>query len=314
MAKRLGKRFVGNVEAEFSRLFWAARREQNQRGQRATANDPAHKAAVTFGRAQSWLWAEQLLAASSLDRREKHDKALESLESLKASVPARWQGILHFVLGAALGRKGLHDEAIKAYHKALGDPNFDMRGRAWDNLGIALAAKGEHDEAIKAYRKALKDRKYDEPGQALNNLGVSLHAKGEHNKAIKAYRKALTYHKALKDRKYDMPARVWTNLAQAYVDAGKGTEAGSAFLKALASPDPNKGSHKRALLGLQFLNSGIVPDAMSPDDRAMAATPTGTETAVEFEGRESSPPLKRRATRNTKSILLTRRTLSGMTL
>src|SRR5688572_1172538 len=106
-----------NVDAEFSRLFWAARQEHNQRGKKATFNDPGHKAAVGFAEAQGWLWAAELLGASCLDRAGAPDKALERLAKVKASIPENWQGLFHFVRGAALQSKGEPDEAIKAYRK-----------------------------------------------------------------------------------------------------------------------------------------------------------------------------------------------------
>ena len=113
MAKKRIRHIEGNANAEFSRLFWAARKEQNQRREKATANDPEHKAAVAFAEAQGWPWAVELLAASCLDRTGAHDKTLEHLAKVEASIPEHWQGLFYFVRGAALGAKGEHEEAIK---------------------------------------------------------------------------------------------------------------------------------------------------------------------------------------------------------
>ncbi len=385
MANQSVKRILVNVDSEFSRLFWAARFEQSQYGKEATANDPAHKAAVAFAKAEGWPWAEQLLAASRLDWTGEYDQALQLLTKLEASIPENWQGLFHFVRGAALSNngeydeaikayrkalddpklespakawfnlgltldvKGEHDEAIKAYRKALDDPKLESPGKAWFNLGCALGvkgeedeainayrkalddpklespekawfnlgcalgAKGEHDEAIKAYRKALDDPKLDSPGKVWNNLGVALGVKGEQDEAIKAYRRALddpkldspgkvwnnlgialgakgehdeaikAYRKALDDLKYATPAKAWTNLAQSYVDAGKADQAEDAFANALSCPDPTGGAHARARFGLQLLKSKITPDALSPDDQAMASVSGGGESTDEIE-------------------------------
>jgi Tfp pilus assembly protein PilF/ribonuclease BN (tRNA processing enzyme) len=344
-----------DAQAEFSRLFWAARSEQIRLKEKSTAEDPDHKSAIAFAKAQGWKWAERLLEASRLDRAGTPAKAIATLNEYESSVPGRWRGLLYFILGAALTRKGELDEAIKAYRRALDDSNFDAPGRAWSNLGIALSRKGEYDEAIKAYRKALEDEKYDTPGRLLNNVGIALSrkgeydeaikvyrkaldeprydtpgqtwnnlglahaAKGEHTKAIKAYRKALedpnfdtpgcawnnlgnalaskgerdeaikAYRKALDDPKYDTPAKAWANIAKTFVEAGKRRQAQEAFEKALTCPDPQGGDHARARWGLQILKSKIEPDALSPDDRAMAgrADSSASRDGVESTGIES---------------------------
>jgi Tfp pilus assembly protein PilF/ribonuclease BN (tRNA processing enzyme) len=349
MAKKRVKPIERNVDAEFSRLFWAAREGQNRRRKQATSNDPEHKAAVAFAEAQGWPWAAGLLEASCLDRAGAHDKALERLAEVKASIPEDWQGLFHFVRGAVLAAKGEFDEAIKAYHNALDNPKFDTPGNAWNNLGGALRATGKLDEAVKAYRNALDDPKFDTPAYAWNNLGNGLAAKGELDEAIKAYHNALdnpkldtpgnawnnlgialaakgeldeaikAYHNALADPKLDtpgnawnnlgialaakgeldeaikayrnaldnpksgMPAKAWTNLAQAYMDAGKPKHAEDAIKKALASPDPKGKDHARARFVRQLLESKITPDALSPDDRAMASMPAGSVSTDEIE-------------------------------
>jgi tetratricopeptide (TPR) repeat protein/ribonuclease BN (tRNA processing enzyme) len=183
-----------------------------------------------------------------------------------------WNG-----LGISLAHKGEHDEAIKAYRKALDDPKYENPGYVWNNLGLSLAAKGEHNEAIKAYRKALDDPKHDKPGNAWNNLGNALADAGKHNEAIKAYRKALD------DPKHVYQAKTWTNLAQTYVEAGKQKLAEEAFKKALASPDPQGGDRARARAGLRLLKSKIRPEAVSPDDRAMAEKTTPSALTEEVE-------------------------------
>jgi Tfp pilus assembly protein PilF/ribonuclease BN (tRNA processing enzyme) len=277
MAKKSVKGIAEDENAEFGRLFWAARREHSQATKKGATDGQAHKAAVAFAETHGWAWAEQLLEISSLDKAGESDKALQALAKLEASIPVRWQGLFHLVHGAALDAKGEYDEAIKAYRKALDDPKFDTPGNAWNNLGIALGAKGEHDEAIKANRKALDDPKYDTPGNAWNNLGVVLYAKGEHDEAIKAYRKAL------EDPKFDYQAKVWTNLAQTYLEAGKQKLAEEAFEKALLTPDPQGGDHARARAGLTLLKSNIKPEALSPDDRAMVGRAASSAQTDEIE-------------------------------
>ncbi len=309
MAKKCSKPVMQEVEAEFSRLFWAARKKQGQLEEKATTNDPDHKSAVEFAKARGWRWAEVLLEASRIDRAGAHDKALALLTECEPSIPDRWHGLSHFVRGAALLAKGEHDEAIKACRKALDDPKLDTAGYAWYNLALALSAKGEDDEAIKAYRKALDDPAYDRPGDAWNNLGLALSAKGEDDEAIKAFHKALdnpkfdkpayawnnlgaalsakgehdeaikAYRKALGDPKYEWLAKTWTNLAQGYASTGKRKQAEEAFKKALKKPDPEGRDHARARAGLQVLKSKIETDALSPDDRAMAGkTVSGAQT------------------------------------
>ena len=198
------------------------------------------------------------------DAKGEHDEAIKAYRSAIGDPKFDPPGHAWNNLGTVLETKGEHGEAIKAYRQALDDPKLDTPGNAWYNLGNALYATGEHDEAIKAYRKAIGDPKYETPGDAWNNLGIVLAAKGELDEAIEAYRNATD------DPRYDTPARTWTNLAQAYAAAGRQEEAEAAFEKALDSKDAHGGDHARARLGLQLLKAKIEPEALSPDDRAMA--------------------------------------------
>ena len=157
MAKKRNKPVMQEVEAEFRRLFWAARKEHNQLKEKATANDPDHKSAVAFAKAHGWKWAEVLLEASRLDRAGAHDKALALLTECEPSIPDRWYGLLHFVRGAALYAKDEYDEAIKAYRKALNDPRLKTRAKAWTNLAQTYARMGRRKQAEKAFKKALED-------------------------------------------------------------------------------------------------------------------------------------------------------------
>ena len=299
MARKRTQQTLSNLEAEFSRLFWAARMEQRQRKAKATATDPDYNLALAYAKTHGWAWAEALLEASRLNRIGANDKALELLATCQTLTPDRWSGLFHFVRGSALSGKGEHQEAIKAYQKALADPKFDSptkawfnlgnslraigdfesaieafrkvlddpnherQAAAWNNLGSVLGDKGDLDGAITAYRKALDDPKYDTPGYAWNNLGNALTAKRDFDGAIKAFRRALD------DPKYDTPAKVWANLAQSYVVAGKPKLAEDAFKKAIASPDAKGSDHKRAQFGLRLLKAKIAPSALSPDDRAL---------------------------------------------
>ena len=272
------KLITPDAEAKFLRLFWQARKSLRLLGKAATRNNPDHKAVVTFAEAQGWVWAGFLLEASMLNRTGANNEALYLLAEKESSLPVGWHGLVHFLRGAALDAKGEHDEAIKAFLKALDDSKFDKPGYAWNNLGISLAKKGKHDEAIKAFHKALNDTKFDAPGNAWNNLGLAHSAKNEHDEAIKAYRKALD------DPKYETPARAWVNLAHTYVDARKPKQAEEAFKKALLSPDIEGGDHARARFGLQLLKAKIKPEALSPDDRALAGKPAASVTTEEIEG------------------------------
>ncbi len=75
----------------------------------------------------------------------------------------------------------------------------------------------------------------------------------------------------------------WSNLARAYAKSGKAKQAEDAYRKALASPDPEGGQHARARFGLQLIKSKLTPDALSPDDRAMAAPSSGGAPTDEVE-------------------------------
>jgi len=191
MAKKRTKPVVPDVEAEFSRLLRAARKEHGQLKEEATANHPNHKSAVTFAKTHKWQWAEPLLEASRVHWAGAHDKALQLLAMSELSIPDRWHGILHFLRGNALHAKGKHDEAINAYRKALDEPECDTPGYAWINLGTAFLAKGEHNGAIAAYYKALDDPKYDMPAKAWTNLAQTYASTGRRKLAKEAFKKAL---------------------------------------------------------------------------------------------------------------------------
>jgi Tfp pilus assembly protein PilF/ribonuclease BN (tRNA processing enzyme) len=219
-----------DTESEFSRLFWAVRKEQSLLKGKVTAQNLTYNSLMALVDAKKWGWAKPLVEASRLDRTAKSDEALQLLAKIQPDIPKQWQALMHFIQGSALSAKGEHGEAIKAYRKALDDPKFDTPGKAWYNLGNALRVKGELDEAIRAYRKALDDPKFDAPGTAWNNLGLMLSAKGEHDEAIKAYRKALD------DPKFNTPGIAWSNLGLALSAKGEHDEAIRAYRKALDDP------------------------------------------------------------------------------
>ncbi len=300
-------------DSEFSRLFWAARKEQAILKGKVSAQNPAHESLMAFADAKGWNWVKPLVEAGRLGRAGESDKALQLLAKTQPDVPDQWRGLVDFVRGSAHYVKGEHDEAIKAYRKALDDPKFDKRALAWSNLGLVLYTTGEHDEAIRAHRNALEDPTYDTPANTWNNLGVAHHAKGEHDEAIRAYRNAVedptydtpanawnnlgvayrakgehdeaikAYRKALDYPEYDTPAKAWRNLAQTYADAGKTKEAEKAYEKALSFPDAKGGDHARARRGLQILKAKLVPEGLSPDDRAMVARPATGAATIEIE-------------------------------
>ena len=301
MNKKRAKISPSDKDSEFSRLFWAARKEQSVLKGKASAKDPSYKAVAAFAEAQSWDWAKSLIEASRLDWVGEPDKALELLVETQETVPERWEGLLHFIRGAAMQRKGKHDEAIKAYRKAFDNPKFDMPGIAWFNLGLALAVKGEHDEAIKAYHKALADPKFDTPGYTWNNLGNALAAKGEHDEAIKAYRKALddpkydtlgyawynlgnslaakgehdeaikAYHKALDDPKIDTPGKVWNNLGSALTTKGEHDKAIKAYRKALDDRKLDIPAKTWTNLAQTYADAGQLKEAEKTFETALAS-------------------------------------------
>jgi Tfp pilus assembly protein PilF/ribonuclease BN (tRNA processing enzyme) len=258
MAKNHTKEVVSEVDAKFSRLFWAARKEQSRLKDKATAKHPDYKSAAAFAKDHGWNWAKTLLKGSMLNHAGANDKAVRVLAKAEPSIPDRWRGLFHFVHGASLDANGQHDEAIRAYYKALDEPNFDSPGKAWNNLGNALFGKCKHDEAIKAYRNVLDDPNYTTPGIAWNNLGNALAAKGERDEAIKAY------HKALDDPKFDAKGDTWNNLGSALAAKGKHKEAIKAYRRALADA-------KFCEPGDAWNNLGLTFSAMGQHQKAIKA-------------------------------------------
>ncbi len=254
---------TGATDAEFKKLFWAARKEHIWLTKTATVNDPAHKAAIAFAQTHNWKWAEELIEASRLEASGEETAALKSMTACETSIPEQYRGHLYFIRGNALAGKGDHDEAIKAFRKALAEPSFDTPAYAWNNIGYELGAKGDHDEAIKACRKALAEPNYDTPGLAWNNIGNALAGKGDFDEAIKAYRNALA------EPNHDKWSGTWVNLGTIYYAAGKTELAREAFNKALAAPDPAGSSHARARFRLGLLESNLKLAALSADDRAL---------------------------------------------
>ncbi|MBB5036415.1 tetratricopeptide repeat protein [Prosthecobacter dejongeii] len=302
--KIASKRSKDDQESEFSRLFWAVWEQQPLLGDKASTSDSSSETAMAFADAQSWEWAKALIKASKLSRTSEFDKALKLIAETEHSVPERWQGLLHFVRGAAFEEEGHHeeaikayrkalddpklsqpgnvwnsfgnkladkgalDEAIKAYRRALDDPSFDTPGYAWNNLGIVLGDKGEQDEAIKAYRTALDYPNYDTPGYAWNNIGNALWAKGEHDEAIKAYRRALDY------PNYDTPGYTWNNIGNALGDKGEHDEAIKAYRKALEDPNLQTRAKAWTNLAQTYVDLGKLEEAEGAYQKALASKDT----------------------------------------
>ncbi|GAA5141894.1 hypothetical protein GCM10023213_26880 [Prosthecobacter algae] len=304
LQKMASKRSNDDHEAEFSRLFWAARKEQTPLKGKALAPDVASKAAMAFADAQGWEWAKALIEASRVSRMGEFDKALKLAAETELKMPERWQGFLHFVRGSAFHGSGQHEEAIKSYRRVLDDPQFDQPGYAWTNLGLALLAKGEPDEAIKAYGKALEDPNYATHGNTWNNLGIALVAKGEPDEAIKAYGKALedpnftspgiawtnlglvlaakgehgeaikAYRQALADPNYATPGTAWTNLGIALRATGEHDEAIQAFRQALNDPNYHNPAKAWTNLAQTYVDAGKLEDAESAYQKALASADT----------------------------------------
>ncbi len=217
------------------------------------------------------------ILGTALYAKGEYNEAIEAYRKALADPEYDRRGIAWYNLGIVLADSGEQDEAVAAYRKALAEPNLETPGDAWYNLGIALADKGDDDEAIAAYRKALELPRDVAPGRVWNSLGVALAAKGEHEQAIEAYRKAID------DPKFDELARAWVNLGQSYTEIGNKELAANAFEESLKIPDPQGGDHARARFELVLLNSQIKTEALSPDDRAMAARDISVSATEEIE-------------------------------
>jgi tetratricopeptide (TPR) repeat protein/ribonuclease BN (tRNA processing enzyme) len=264
MARKRSRGTASDIEAEFARLFWQARKAARRPGKEAGETAPDHESAVTFAKVHGWQWAEALLEASNLNVAGGNDKALEILVECEPTVPARWHGLYHFVRGSVLHEKGEQDEAIKAFRAALDDPKFDTPGYAWTNLGRVLSAAGEFDEAIKAYHNALVDPNYHPRGIAWSNLGIVLFNKGEHDEAIKAYRMALD------DPTLYAPGDCWFNLGIALSAKGEHGEAIKAYRNALVDPNYHTRGYAWNNLGLALSVSGENEEAIKAYREALA--------------------------------------------
>ena len=291
-----------DLDAEFSRLFWAARQEHVRLRSKATAESPAHFAALAFAREREWGWVERLLEASRASWARDPNKALAIIDDPALAVPETWlglrivlQGTARFFdddydgaiesfrkaldtpgydepgtawngLGAALGKKGDYDGAIRAFRAALDTPGYDTPGNAWNNLGLALAAKGDHDGAIEAYREALDTPGYDDPGTAWNNLGLVLAAKGDHEGAIEVYKKAID------TTGYDTPGYAWNNMGIALRAKGDHDGAIEAYRKALDTPGYDRPEGAWNNLALAYEHAGRVEDARNAYEQAIACS------------------------------------------
>ena len=283
-----------DIEAEFSRLFWEARREYMQLKGKASAASPATKDALAFAETQGWEWAKSLIEVGLIDLVNDSDKALEILTEVQSDVPERWQGLLHHIRGVACYVRGEYDEAIKAYRMAIDDPHFDKPGIAWNNIGLVFEANGEHDHAIKAYREALADPGFEQCEGTWNSLGLALMAKGEHDEAMKVFSKALAdpnnamrgytwnllgnlyyakgehdnaieaYREALADANYEEPGIAWYNLGNVLAVKGEYDDAIIAYQAALG--DPN---YRTA--GIVWNNFGLVLATKGEHERAIKA-------------------------------------------
>ncbi len=261
MAKRHAKAVNLDTNAEFSRLFWAARKEHRQM---SLGND--HRAAWDFAKARGWTWAETILETSRLDfARLIDDSDIARLLACEQLTPSELQGVFSFVLGSALVRKGDYDEAIRAYRKGLDTPNYETRGFIWNNLGLAYASKGEYDEAIFAYRKALDTPNNITPGNAWSNLGLALIGKNEYDEAIDALRKALD------TPNYDSPGATWNNLGLAHAGKGEYDEAIEAYHRALDAPNYDTPGSAWNNLGLAYAGKDEYDNAIEAYRKALDA-------------------------------------------
>src|SRR5688500_15296878 len=162
--------------AEFSRLFWIARKDHVKLNGKIK-EDSNHQQAIDAARRLGSKAAESLVEASRLNRAGDHANALKLIGDIEAALPTELRGIAGYVQGIARSDSGKQDEALIAFRKALADPHFGAPARIWHTIGNAFMRKGQHDEAIKAFRKALEDSKLERPGNTWHNLGNVLDEK-----------------------------------------------------------------------------------------------------------------------------------------
>ncbi|MBI1345070.1 tetratricopeptide repeat protein [bacterium] len=198
------------ILAEFLKRYHAAYEEHYRAQHLATAESPAHQAAVEFAQNHRITGGAELLQAIVLSWQGQAGMALPLLENILTSIPPSLRGQAHHVRGFVLDDLKRYDEAITEYLNALRTPGYDTPGKAWNNLGIAYAVSRDYDRAIESYRTALDTPGYDTPGDAWNNLGLAYAAKQDYDRAIKCYRTALD------TPGYDTPGNTWNSLGLAY--------------------------------------------------------------------------------------------------
>jgi len=225
------------LEAEFSRLFWATRREHNRLKKKATTNDPAYRSAISFAKSHAWKWAEDLIEASKFECAGEYEIALTKLVECEVEVPNRHQGFVLFMHATALAGQKKWAEAIHNFRKAITMPGADKIGGMWNNLGGAYYCKGEWAEAINAYFHALNTPGYDTPAIAWNNLGNTYAAKGDLEESIKAYQNSLD------TPGNESPGLSLFGLARIFQIKGQWSEAIKHYRMALDTPGYKEAAH-----------------------------------------------------------------------
>lgn len=287
-----------DVNREFQRLFFAARRElagaRTNAGARCSSAEKVRELAAEHG----IRGAESLLQANSLDLDGRPAEALELIGESRSSIDDSLTGISHFLRGSVLQELGNDELAISAYDEATKDPNFMYPATAWCNQAIIHAKAGQYDEALdllwraanqaedphrgtilfnlgqvysrigqqekalECYRSAIQEPDFP-PGDAWHNIGVILSLRGELTEAVEAFRNAL------KDPLLEMPGSVWGGIGWVEYLRGNKELARDAAQKALefGAEDSDLWLKIRNLQDL--IESKLQPDAFSEEDRVL---------------------------------------------
>lgn len=250
---------------EFKGLFKAARREHTKAGRLATADNPAHQAALLYAKTHRIPGVEALLAALPACWNDVDlGGSLETLNTAKKGISPALAGHVEDVAGMLLRELGQHDAAIGCFEKAIATPAYDTPGYAHNGMGLAYAYKGEFDRSIECFQRALATPEYDAPGTAHNNIGLALAHKGEFDRSINYYQKALA------TPGYDGTGIACTNMGNAYAALGKPERAIECYQKALATPGYDKPHWSRVHLAQSLRELGRLQEAMSEIDTVLA--------------------------------------------
>lgn len=172
-------------------------------------------------------------------------KARESLATLRAQGPRRWQLAAGIALLAVFANWPVLSSAL-------------MMSITENNLGTALLDLKRYDEAIARHDRAIAMR--PDYASAYNSRGAALRAAGRLDEAIASYRKAL-------ELKPDFASASY-NLANAQLEQGKAGDSVESFRRSLAANPNSVETHNN--LGIALANRGDLAGAMSEFRAALA--------------------------------------------